>query len=409
MTATEATNQTFARAARILGLSERVERQILTPFREIRVECTLPRDDGSIATFVGYRVQHDNARGPMKGGIRYHPEVDVDEVTALASLMTWKTAVVSLPYGGAKGGINCDPRTLSAAELQRLTRIFTEKVHDLIGPHTDIPAPDMGTNAQTMAWVFDEYSKFHGYSPAVVTGKPLDLGGSPGREAATARGLLYAAECLFADQGKQVSGLSYAIQGFGNVGGWTARLFHEAGGRIVAVSDATGAVRNPAGLDIPALAGYAGQNSGVAGFPGGDAFPPNELLAQECEVLIPAALGGVLTKATAPAVRAQVVLEAANHPTDPEADQLFAQRGITVLPDIYANAGGVTVSYFEWVQNIQGLTWDEAQVNQELHRRMRAAYTDVTATAKQHACDLRTAAFVLAVSRVARATALRGL
>jgi glutamate dehydrogenase (NAD(P)+) len=323
--------------------------------------------------------------------------------------MTWKTAIVGLPYGGAKGGINCDPRALSEAELQRLTRIFVEKIHVVIGPHTDIPAPDMGTNAQTMAWILDEYSKFHGYSPAVVTGKPLDLGGSPGREAATAQGLLFAAECLLADHGKPVSGLTYAIQGFGNVGGWAARLFHEAGARIVAASDVTGAVRNPAGLAVPALVEYEEQQGGVGGFPGGEAFPPEELLAQECDVLIPAALGGVLTKQTAPAVRASFVLEAANHPSDPEADEVFARRGITVLPDIYANAGGVTVSYFEWVQNIQGLTWDEARVNDELRRRMRAAYADLLATAKQHACDLRTAAFALAVSRVARATALRGL
>jgi glutamate dehydrogenase (NAD(P)+) len=323
--------------------------------------------------------------------------------------MTWKTAVVALPYGGAKGGINCDPRSLSDAERQRLTRIFVEKTHDLIGPHTDIPAPDMGTNAQTMAWILDEYSKFHGYSPAVVTGKPLDLGGSPGREAATARGLLYAAECLLADHGKMVADLTYAIQGFGNVGGWAARLFHEAGGRITAVSDVTGAVRNPAGLEVPALVEYAEQKGGVGGFPGGEVFPAEELLAQECDVLIPAALGGVLTKKTAPGVRARFVLEAANHPSDPEADEIFARRGVTVLPDIYANAGGVTVSYFEWVQNIQGLTWDEARVNEELRQRMRAAYRDLIATTREHACDLRTGAFALAVSRVARATALRGL
>jgi glutamate dehydrogenase (NAD(P)+) len=409
MTPTEATNWNFTKAARLLGLSARVEHQLLSPHREIKVECPIVRDDGSLATFVGYRIQHDNARGPMKGGLRYHPAVDPDEVNALASLMTWKTAVLNLPYGGAKGGIACDPRSLSASELQRLTRVFVEKIHDLIGVHTDIPAPDMGTNAQTMAWILDEYAKFHGYTPGVVTGKPVELGGSLGRESATGQGLLYAAESLFADHRKAVKDFTYAIQGFGNVGSWTARLFQAAGARIVAVSDLTGAVRNPAGLDIPALVAHAAIAGGVAGFAGGEAFPADHLLAEPCDVLIPAALGGVLTKETAKEVRATFVLEAANHPTDPEAGAVFAERGVTVLPDIYANAGGVTVSYFEWVQNIQEFYWDEQRVQSELRRRMQAAYADLTATAKQHACDLRAAAFALAVSRVARVTELRGL
>jgi glutamate dehydrogenase (NAD(P)+) len=409
MTPTEATNWNFAKAARRLGLSERVEHQLLAPYREIKVECAIVCDDGRLSTFVGYRIQHDHARGPMKGGLRYHPEVDPDEVNALASLMTWKTAVLDLPYGGAKGGIACDPRCLSPAELQRLTRVFTEKIHDLIGPHTDIPAPDMGTNAQTMAWILDEYAKFHGFTPAVVTGKPVELGGSLGRESATGQGLLYGAECLFADQGRAVSDFSYAIQGFGNVGSWAARLFHAAGGRIVAVSDITGGVRNPEGLDIPALVIHAAKAGGVAGFAGGEAFPAEQLLAEPCDVLIPAALGRVLTKETAREVRARFVLEGANHPTDPDADAVFAKRDVTVLPDIYANAGGVTVSYFEWVQNIQQFAWDFGAVQSELRRRMQSAYADLTATAKNHKCDLRAAAFALAVSRVARATELRGL
>jgi glutamate dehydrogenase (NAD(P)+) len=409
MKATEATNINFQKAARAIGIDGHIERQLVTPFREIKVECTIAKDDGTLATYVGFRVQHDNSRGPMKGGIRYHHEVDPDEVNALASLMTWKTAVVNLPYGGAKGGIAVDPRTHSVNELQRLTRSFVEKIHDVIGPHSDIPAPDMGTNASTMAWIVDEYSKFHGWQPGVVTGKPIELGGSLGRDAATGRGLLFAAECLFEAQGKKISDFSYAIQGFGNVGSWAARLFGAAGGKIVAVSDVTGAVRNRDGLDIVALMAHVARTKGVAGFDGGEAFPAESILAEDVDVLIPAALGGVLTKTTAADVRAKVILEGANHPSDPEADEVLLRKGITIIPDIYANAGGVTVSYFEWVQNLQQFAWDEERVNTELRKTMRAAWTDLTGIAKQHNINLRTAAFALAISRVARATALRGV
>jgi glutamate dehydrogenase (NAD(P)+) len=323
--------------------------------------------------------------------------------------MSWKTAVVDLPYGGAKGGIAVDPRQLSQAELQRLTRVFTQRIHDVIGPYKDVPAPDMGTNAQTMAWIVDEYEKFAGHAPAVVTGKPVELGGSLGRDAATGRGLLFAAECLFEDLGKKVSDFTYAIQGFGNVGSWAARLFHDAGGKIVAVSDVTGAVRNKAGLNVPQLFEYATAKKGVLGFPGGESFPADELLAEPCDVLIPAALGDVLTKLTANNVKAKIILEGANHPTDPEADAILLKKGVTVLPDIYANAGGVTVSYFEWVQNVQQFRWDEVHVNAELRKRMRAAYADLRAVQKTYSCDLRTAAFALAIGRVAKATELRGL
>ena len=399
----------FDRAAKLLGLDERHKLLLLTPYREIKVECPLVRDDGSLATFVGFRVQHDNTRGPMKGGIRYHPQVDIDEVNALAALMTWKTAVVDLPYGGAKGGIAVDPKQLSSGELQRLTRVFTKRIHDVIGPYTDVPAPDMGTNAQTMAWIVDEYEKFHGHAPGVVTGKPVELGGSLGRESATGRGLLYAAECLFESMGKRIGDFTYAIQGFGNVGSWAARLFHEAGGKVVAVSDVGGAVRNPAGLDIDALTRHVGEKKTVAGFSGGETLPTDRLLFEHCDVLIPAALGDVLTKANADSVRAKFILEGANHPTDPEADAILLKKGVTLLPDIYANAGGVTVSYFEWVQNVQQYRWDEDRVNAELRKRMRAAFADLRAIRTKHNCDLRTAAFVLAVGRVAQATELRGL
>jgi glutamate dehydrogenase (NAD(P)+) len=409
MKATEATNRNFERAARLLGLGDLVMVQLATPCREIKVECTLRRDDGSLATFTGFRVQHDNSRGPMKGGIRYHHEVDPDEVNALAALMTWKTAVVNLPYGGAKGGIACDPASLSEGELQRLTRAFVQKIHDLIGPQSDIPAPDMGTNAQTMAWIVDEYAKFHGWVPGVVTGKPVELGGSLGRDSATGRGLLFAMQCLFEDAGRSVADFTYAIQGMGNVGSWTARLLAAQGGKVIAVSDVSGAVRNPAGLDVQALCDHVATHKKVAGFSGGNAFPAEALIAEPCDVLIPAALGGVLTRANAHEVRARYVIEGANHPTDPDADEVFARKGIVVLPDIYANAGGVTVSYFEWVQNGQQFYWDEQRVNDELRSVMRSSYTHLKATAQRLGCDLRTAAFALGISRVARATALRGI
>lgn len=409
MTPTEATGRFFNRAADLLGLSDLERKQLLTPYREIKVECSFVRDDGSPATFVGYRVQHDNSRGPMKGGIRYHPQVDIDEVNALAALMTWKTAVVNLPYGGAKGGVACDPRQMSPGELQRLTRMFTQKLHDVIGIYVDIPAPDMGTNAQTMAWIMDEYSKFHGHSPGVVTGKPVELGGSLGRDSATGRGLLFAAECLFADMGKNVSDFAYAIQGFGNVGAWAARLFHEAGGRVVAVADVNGAIRNTKGLDIPALVAHVDKTKSVVGFAGAEAFAADQILFEPCDVLIPAALGDVLKGSNAGQVKAKTILEGANHPTDPDADAVFAKNGVTVVPDIFANAGGVTVSYFEWVQNVQEFRWDEDRVNAELRKVMQKAYADLQSVRKKFGCELRTAAFTLAVDRVAKATRLRGL
>jgi glutamate dehydrogenase (NAD(P)+) len=409
MTPSEAQALYFDRAAKLIGVDERLKRSLVTPFREVKVECPLVRDDGTLATFIGFRVQHDNTRGPMKGGIRYHHEVNLDEVNALAALMTWKTAVVDLPYGGAKGGITVDPKLLSANELQRLTRVFTQRIHDVIGPYKDIPAPDMGTNAQTMAWIVDEYEKFSGHAPAVVTGKPVELGGSLGRDAATGRGLLFAAECLFEELEKKVADFTFAMQGFGNVGSWAARLFHEAGGRIIAVSDVSGAVRNPAGLDVPKLYAHAMATKSVLGFPGGESFPAEQLLHQPCDVLIPAALGDVLTKHTAEGVQARFIIEGANHPTDPDADAILLKKGVAIVPDIYANAGGVTVSYFEWVQNVQQFRWDEPHVNAELRKRMRSAYADLRAVQKTHACDLRTAAFALAIGRVAKATELRGL
>ncbi|KAL3373398.1 hypothetical protein AABB24_005402 [Solanum stoloniferum] len=383
MNALAATNRNFRQAARILGLDSKIEKSLLIPFREIKVECTIPKDDGTLVSYVGFRVQHDNARGPMKGGIRYHPEVDPDEVNALAQLMTWKTAVADIPYGGAKGGIGCNPKDLSVSELERLTRVFTQKIHDLIGVNTDVPAPDMGTNAQ-------------------------DLGGSLGREAATGRGVVYATEALLAEYGKHVKDLTFAIQGFGNVGAWAGKLIHERGGKVVAVSDITGAVKNPNGLDIPALLSHKEKTGKLIDFAGADVMNSDELLTHECDVLIPCALGGVLNRENADNVKAKFIIEAANHPTDPDADEILSKKGVVILPDIYANAGGVTVSYFEWVQNIQGFMWDEEKVNRELKKYMTRAFHNLKGMCHSHNCNLRMGAFTLGVNRVARATQLRG-
>lgn len=408
MNALVATNRNFRLAARLLGLDSKLEKSLLIPFREIKVECTIPKDDGTLASYVGFRVQHDNARGPMKGGIRYHPEVDPDEVNALAQLMTWKTAVANIPYGGAKGGIGCNPGDLSISELERLTRVFTQKIHDLIGVHTDVPAPDMGTNAQTMAWILDEYSKFHGYSPAVVTGKPIDLGGSLGRDAATGRGVLFATEALLNEYGKSIAGQRFVVQGFGNVGSWAAQLISERGGKIIAASDITGAIKNSKGIDVPNLLKHVKVNRGVKGFCGADSIDPSSILVEDCDILIPAALGGVINRDNAKDIKAKFIIEAANHPTDPEADEILTKKGVVILPDIYANSGGVTVSYFEWVQNIQGFMWDEEKVNAELKTYMTRGFKDVKEMCNTHNCDLRMGAFTLGVNRVARATVLRG-
>jgi glutamate dehydrogenase (NAD(P)+) len=403
-------NHYFRQAARVMDLSPRVERLLVTPYREVKVDVSVTLDNGELGTFIGYRVQHDKSRGPMKGGLRYHPTVDMDEALGLASLMTWKTAVVNLPYGGAKGGIAVDPAALSSRELERLTRRFVQQIHDIIGPQRDIPAPDVNTNAQIMAWIMDEYSTIHGFSPAVVTGKPVELFGSRGREEATGRGVVWALEEMLTDLGGgAVAGKRCAIQGFGNVGSWAARFLHERGAKVVAVSDVKGGVTSPEGLDIPALATHARQRGSVAGFPGTDSVTNEALLTLDVDVLIPAALGGVLTRDNAKDVRARWVVEAANGPTTPEADEILHARGIPILPDIYANAGGVTVSYFEWVQNVQQFTWEEDKVNAELHRHLREAYATIAQVACEHRVPLRTAVFIVAIGRVGRATVLRGV
>ncbi len=403
----EHTRYNFQRAARELELGARLERSLLTPRRELRVELTLARDNGELGTFVGYRVQHDGSRGPMKGGIRFSPLVEPGEVTALATLMTWKTAVVGLPYGGAKGGIDCDPRELSRAELQRLTRTFVEELNDFIGPYKDVPAPDMGTNAQTMAWIVDEYAKFHGWAPGVVTGKPIALGGSVGRESATGRGVRIAAEHALAAASESLAGQTVAIQGFGNVGSWAARELAEAGAHIVAVSDVSGAVRNREGLDVARLVEHVADTGDVSGFDGGEAFPGNELLVEPCDILVPAALEDQITQDNAHRLACRYIVEGANGPTTPEADEVLESRDVVVVPDIFANAGGVTVSYFEWVQNLQQLSWEASRVRQELTSVLDRAWRSLLAESRSAGSSLRSAAYRLAIRRVAEATALR--
>lgn len=409
MQAFEATNFYFDQAAKLLDLTDNMRTLMITPDRELRVEVAIEMDSGQIGNFIGYRVQHDNARGPFKGGLRYHPHVDDDEARALASLMTWKTAIVDIPFGGGKGGMNCDPNKLSRGELERLTRKFVQQIHDFIGPDKDIPAPDVGTDAQVMAWIMNEYSKYHGFHPACVTGKPVEFHGSAGREAATGYGIAIVARETLARLQKTVAETSFAIQGYGNVGSNTARFLHQQGGKILAVSDAYGAVTNPEGIDIAALDRHVAVNRKVVGFKGGDASTNEQLLTMPADVLIPAALGGVFDATMAKAVQAKVIIEAANGPTWPDADEVFNARGIPVVPDILANAGGVIVSYFEWVQNQQHFRWSLEQVQREQETRLVHSFDKMYDLAQRKGITMRTAAFMLGISRVGRARVLGGI
>jgi len=407
----EQTNHYIREASQTMELGARVERLLLTPEGEHHVTVPIERDNGELAVFAGYRIQHNSARGPMKGGLRFHPSVDADEVRALASLMTWKTALVNIPFGGAKGGIAVDPEELSSSEVERMTRKFVQRLGEEIGPQRDIPAPDMNTNAQVMAWVMDEYSKIHGFSPAVVTGKPLDLHGSEGREAATGRGVVYVAEEFMKDCGSTLEGASLAVQGFGNVGWFVAILAHQLGAKIIAASDESGGIACPQGLDIPGLEEFARLRRPLAQYDADSVshISNEEVLLKPADILVPAALGGALTGEVARNVQAKAVIEAANAPTDPEADEILKQRGIPVIPDILANAGGVTVSYFEWAQNIQCLRWTEEEVNHRLKHIMTSSYATVRKLKKQRNLSWRTAAFIVALGRVAKATVLRGI
>jgi len=403
----EASHRYFHKAADVLDLAPKVRDILLTPIRVIKVAFVEEGDDGKLMHYTGFRVQHNNSRGPFKGGLRYHPTMDEDHASALANLMTWKTAIVDVPFGGGKGGIDCDPSQLSRFELERITRRFVERIKEVIGPTIDIPAPDVNTNAEVMSWIMDEYSKFAGFSPGVVTGKPVHLFGSEGREEATGRGVLYALEEALLDQGEELVGTSVALQGFGNVGSHAARLIAERGGKIVAVADHMGGVSNKAGLNIPTLVKWASEHRTVAGFSGGDAFDGPEIITWPADVLIPAALEDAIDENNAGDVRARIVVEAANAPTTPEADAILHRNEVLVVPDILANAGGVTVSYFEWVQNNQQFRWDLDRVNAELEKYMRRAYASVRDVAKEKSCDLRTAAFILAIQRVGRAALSR--
>jgi glutamate dehydrogenase (NAD(P)+) len=403
----EASHRYFHQAADVIGLAPKVREILLTPNRVIKVEIVDEADDGQLMHYTGFRVQHNSSRGPCKGGLRYHPTMDEDHAAALANLMTWKTAIVDVPFGGAKGGINCDPSQMSRFELERVTRRFVEQCKEVIGPTIDIPAPDVNTNADVMAWIMDEYSRHAGFSPGVVTGKPLHLFGSEGREEATGRGVMYALEEALHDQGGELSGTTVALQGFGNVGSHAARLIAGRGGKIVAVGDHLGGVSNEAGLDVAALVAWASEHRTVVGFAGGDAFEGPEVITWPAEVLIPAALEDAIDENNADQVQAKIIIEAANAPTTPEADAILHDKGVLIVPDILANAGGVTVSYFEWAQNIQQFRWELDRVNTELEKSMRRAYGSVRDVAREKGVDLRTAAFVLAIQRVGRAALSR--
>ena len=398
----------FEWAADQLGLEDEIRVLLRRPYRELHVELPVRMDDGSVRTFPAYRVQHNGARGPYKGGVRFHPDVDRDEVQALATLMTWKCALVDLPFGGAKGGVQCDPSALSDGELNRLTRRYMQNISYILGINRDIPAPDMGSNAQIMAWMMDAYGQRYGHTPGIVTGKPVELGGSLGREAATGRGVVIVLRALCADMRQQPESTAVAIQGYGNVGSWTARLACEEGFPIVAVSDISGAIYNGTGLNIAALDEHLSDGGMLNDFSGADAIHADKLLTLPCDVLIPAALGGVITAENCDDVRARVIIEGANHPVTQLADASLAGRGVTIVPDILANAGGVTVSYFEWTQNIQQFRWNEDRVNRELTSIITSAYRAVHDRAKEGDLTLRQAAMVIAVERVAKAVRLRG-
>ena len=402
----------FDRAADLLDLSPEWRTLIRTPFRELKVEVPLYRDDGSFTTFVGYRVQHNGARGPFKGGIRFSSHVGETEVRALAETMTYKTALVDIPFGGGKGGVNVDPPNLTQRELEHVTRRYVSRIHLLLGPNRDVPAPDMGTNAQTMAWIVDQYGRQHGYNPAVVTGKPLELGGSPGREQATGRGVMLVALAAAKDYlGKEPSELRVAVQGFGNVGMNAALLLAEQGATVVAVSDHTAAFHDGDGLDLADLSDYVqnvSERRTLVGYPGAEAVDPDDFMGVDCDVLVPAAIESAIHEDNVDSVKAKLVVEGANLPVTPKADRRLQERGVLVVPDILANAGGVIVSYFEWSQNFQQYRWSEADVNERLERILLKAYADVVERRKALDSSMREAAFAVAIERVVTAEKLRG-
>jgi glutamate dehydrogenase (NAD(P)+) len=398
----------FDDAAERLDLRDDVGAVLKSCYREVQVQIPIRREDGRIHVYQGFRVQHNGARGPYKGGVRFHPEVDLDEVRALAALMTWKTAIAGIPYGGAKGGVNCPASEMNTSELQTVARSFMDKVEKVLGPNRDIPAPDVGTNAQTMAWMMDEYGKLHGHTPAAVTGKPISLEGSYGREAATGRGLVYLYEEAAPDCGLEPEKTRFVVAGYGNVGSWAARLMQDLGAKMVGASDAYGAIRSDDGIDAYELAEHVREGGRVPEFEGVDEIEPDELLAIECEVFFPAALGGMIHADNAESLNCRMMIEGANSPTTPKADAILAEQDIHVIPDVMANAGGVIVSYFEWVQNMQHLRWEEDEVNSRLRKIMQRAYGDVREKAAEHEIPLRPAAYELGIERVVEAAKARG-
>ncbi|HKB07898.1 MAG TPA: Glu/Leu/Phe/Val dehydrogenase [Candidatus Polarisedimenticolia bacterium] len=402
--------QQFDNAAEYLKLESWLRDVLRKPKRQLIVSIPTKMDDGSIKVFEGYRVQHSLARGPAKGGIRYHPSVTLDEVKALASWMTWKCATVNIPYGGGKGGVVCDPKKMSQHELEGMTRRYASEISVIIGPEKDIPAPDVYTNAQTMAWIMDTYSMTVGSTQlGVVTGKPLPIGGSQGRNEATARGCQFVIREACREKKIPLKGARVAVQGFGNAGSIAARLLSEDGGMIIAASDSAGGIHNPKGLDIKAVNAHKSSTGSLRGFQGAEPISNEKLLELECDVLVPAALENQITMENAPRIRAKIVAEAANGPTTPGADQILHKSGVFQIPDILANAGGVTVSYFEWVQSLQAFFWEENQVNHHLEKVMTRAFNEVLAIARKFDVDMRTAAYILAVGRVAEATRIRGI
>jgi glutamate dehydrogenase (NAD(P)+) len=400
----------FDEAAARLGLDEGMQKVLRSPSRELIVHIPIALDDGRLEVFTGYRVQHSIARGPAKGGIRYAPDVSLDEVRALAAWMTWKCAVTNLPFGGGKGGVICDPSLLSPSEIERITRRYTAELFDFIGPEKDVPAPDMNTNEQTMAWIMDTYSMHSGHTQtAVVTGKPINLGGSKGRAEATGRGCMIVTEQALRKLRLERSATRVVIQGFGNVGGMAAKLMSRAGFKIVCIIEYDGAVYNAKGLDIPALAKHRNETGSINGFHDGEAIDKTEAMFLETDVLLPAAKENVITSENAHRLRTKILCEGANGPTTHVADPILAEKGIFVIPDILANAGGVTVSYFEWVQDRQGYFWNEQMVNDRLEEIMINSFQDVVAYAEKHGVNNRTAAYMLALDRVAYAIKLRGI
>ena len=402
--------QEFDGAARLLGLDPGIWKILTNPKRQIIVSCPIQMDNGEIEVFTGYRVQYNITLGPAKGGIRYHPDVSLDEVTALAAWMTWKCAVAHVPFGGGKGGVVCDPTRMSRRELEALTRRYVAEIVDAIGPEKDVPAPDVNTNDQVMAWVMDTYSMHVGHtSTAVVTGKPIEMGGSLGRREATGRGVMIVTREAAKHLGLDITALTVAVQGFGNVGSVSADLIAKLGAKVVAVTDWKGGVYNPKGLDIPAMLEYAKEKKTIDGFPGGDPLDNEQLFSLDVDVLVPAALENQITPDNADNIKAKIIAEGANGPTTPEAHQMLHKRGVFVIPDILANAGGVTTSYFEWVQDRHGYFWEEAEVNKRLEAKMVEAFQDVLQTSLKYKTDLRTAAYVVAINRVATVTRMRGM